>query len=78
MKFFFKNLFRSTGAHFSPNGKNLVCFGKITHQKTLKDSEKSCGTPRSLASFEVESEPIPNISKESVSRKQSTAIITHK
>ena len=65
--------FRTSGARFSANGLTLVCFGRITHQKTFKESEKSCGTPRSLASFEViDAEPIS--SKDPVSRKQSSIV----
>ena len=53
---------RTTGARFSRDGMTLVCFGRIAHQKHLKviESEKwtssnSGLTPRSLASFDVDS-----------------------
>lgn len=45
---------RTSGAFFSPDGRTLVCFGRSNPRKSRKSSER---TPRSLAYFDLDSEP---------------------
>ena len=53
---------RTSGAIFSPDGKTLVCFGRSNPRKiSRKGSEK---TPRSLANFDVDSEPQQQVRKQ--------------